>query len=226
MPDEGAVAEAPPGEPTANAGDPQHEQARLAPLSELPPPPEPPPGSVATAEPRTPSGVVATAEPGTSPVDDDEPYDEMDLSLDPTGDSPVTPRRRSYAGEILLVDGIAATSLAIGLADGGSGWAVLGGLGYVFGGPIVHWGHGHAGRGFGSMGLRIGLPLGTLLFASEACDRSCDSAAVGGLVLGAIAAVAIDAGALARERPKPTAVVQVVPTLARDRAGLGLVGAF
>ena len=40
-----------------------------------------------------------------------------------------------------------------------STFGLLGLSTYVLGGPIVHFAHGNAGKGFASLGLRVGAPL-------------------------------------------------------------------
>jgi hypothetical protein len=164
---------------------------------------------------------------------------------------PVPPERTWYGWQILLVDG---GSLALLLAGAGSSSTQvvsdLGGIGYVAGGPTVHWVHGNVGKGFASLALRLGLPLGGLvlglLMANGSCGggNSCDSAVLDillGFGLGFIAAPVIDVAALAYDdapRKTPAAklstpALRLAPTatLPRDAAGrvtpsLGLAGAF
>ena len=81
---------------------------------------------------------------------------------------------------------------------------------YFLGGPAIHWAHGHGRKGLGSLGLRVGLPLGGLiagaLLGSVACGSS-DSefvpcpAVIGalGFLGGAVAAPIVDAAVVARE---------------------------
>lgn len=78
--------------------------------------------------------------------------------------------------------------------------------------PLVHFGHGNVGRGFLSLGMRAGLPLGTAAVGFGLSSESCGSdgeadycagiGAVVGFLAGSLAAVAFDAGVLARE-PAP-----------------------
>lgn len=81
---------------------------------------------------------------------------------------------------------------------------------YVLGGPAIHWAHGHGRKGLGSLGLRVGLPLGGLiggvLLGSVACGSSDDEfvpcpAVIGalGFLGGAVAAPVVDAAVVARE---------------------------
>jgi hypothetical protein len=56
------------------------------------------------------------------------------------------------------------------------------GLGlYALGGPIVHWAHGEVGAGFGSLGLRVVLPLAAVIAFVSACWDKCSSAQADGL---------------------------------------------
>jgi hypothetical protein len=67
-----------------------------------------------------------------------------------------------YGGQILLVDAISIGAIVAGMTVGGGKLAgiSLGGLiVYELGGPIVHWAHRRGPRGFGSLGLRMFLPL-------------------------------------------------------------------
>jgi len=80
---------------------------------------------------------------------------------------PEQPQTTWYGWQTLLADGAAAglVGLAI-LSPDGNGANVLGTASfvtYLVGGPIIHWAHGHGAKGWGSLGLRVGLPLaGTL----------------------------------------------------------------
>jgi hypothetical protein len=112
-----------------------------------------------------------------------------------------------YGWQTLIVDGawiIGAPLLAGAGAGEAAGALVLGG--YLLGAPIVHWSHSQVGRGFGSLGIRVGAPivLGALGYA--ALHDSGSSGDVGGAVggvlgvfLGMTAAIVIDAAVLAYE---------------------------
>jgi hypothetical protein len=113
---------------------------------------------------------------------------------------------RRYGWQILVTDlGVITASAVLGSAseDTGSGMFAAG---YFLGGPAVHIAHGNPGRALGSAIVRISLPvLGALAGVSTANCYSSDDwfcgvghAAYGGLI-GMAAAVAIDAGLLARE---------------------------
>jgi len=81
---------------------------------------------------------------------------------------------------------------------------------YFLGGPAIHWAHGHGRKGLGSLGLRVGLPVGGLiagvLLGSVACGSSDNEfvpcpAVIGalGFLGGAVAAPIVDAAVVARE---------------------------
>ena len=141
----------------------------------------------------------------------------------------------------------------MGLAGAGSSTpaiADLGLIGYVAGGPTVHFAHGHAAKGFGSAALRLALPFAGGLFglalsggncgSGNGCDAVLTDVAIG-FLLGFGAAPAIDVAVLAYdEEPRKapaarlsTPALQLAPTatLPRDAAGrmtptLGVSGAF
>jgi hypothetical protein len=119
------------------------------------------------------------------------------------------PDRRWYGWQTLTVDA-AAITLGIALTAESDTAAVGASMligGYLFGGPIVHAGHGAWGKAAASLGTRVGAPfVGAILaVAVTDCDDWCDLgyAAVGGL-LGAGGAIALDAAAYAYEpAPEP-----------------------
>ena len=89
---------------------------------------------------------------------------------------------------------------------------------YTFGGPAVHWAHGHGRKGLASLGLRVGAPLGGmlagLLLGAASCSGGFDDGdfvpcpvAFGaiGFLAGAVAAPIVDAAVLAREPVTPPA---------------------
>jgi hypothetical protein len=118
---------------------------------------------------------------------------------------------RWYGWQTLAADG-ASLALIIGsisLADSGGdspsaalGWGAFGT--YALGAPIIHLTHSNPGRGFASLGMRVGGPivLGVIGALAENCsNNSREFCGVGGALLGAsagiIAAVAIDAAVFA-----------------------------
>ncbi len=144
-----------------------------------------------------------------------------------------------YGYQIALADGAA---LAAGLITENGG-VMIGG--YLLGGPIIHLAHDQIGRGFLSLGLRVGLPyLGAIAGAAVGesnCQGSDDELfcglgeiIVGGL-LGAATASVIDWTLLARKTTTTTrqalfevGSVRANPNLGVTRGGvsLGLSGSF
>jgi hypothetical protein len=102
---------------------------------------------------------------------------------------------------------------------------------------VVHWAHGHVGRGFASIAINGGLPIlsGALGLAADSPEL-----AIGGLVLGAIVAPGLDAGLLAyddevevpasevdaRRAPLGIQSMAVVPVIQKNQLGLSFVGQF
>lgn len=154
--------------------------------------------------------------------------------------APRTPESRPaketwYGAPIMLADGVAIATLAVGIASsdrtgffiGGATAAVV----YLAGGPLVHASEKQVGVAGISVGMRL-LPLlvGAPIAYLHKDDRDMRGLAAGGFVMagGALAAMIIDAGWLAW---KPTqdnnAYVTVIPTQSVDGARvLSLVGAF
>lgn len=125
--------------------------------------------------------------------------------------------RRWYGWQILLPD-IAGGLLSLvgGFVPGpaGFGIAITGSAVALFGGPIVHWAHGHIGRGFGSLfGLRVGLPvLGALLGlgAGVAAGNTTASIVLGtsvGAGIGSLTGFVIDIAVLAYDSPAAQSAV-------------------
>lgn len=108
-----------------------------------------------------------------------------------------------YGWQILIVDGVSISTAAISLAahkgSGGNAGAAIGILGFLFGGPTVHWVHGHVGTGFASLGVRAAVPL-VLVGMLAVCygKNNCGAVAAASLVT-IPAASAIDAGVFAYE---------------------------
>jgi hypothetical protein len=117
----------------------------------------------------------------------------------------------------------------------------VGVLGYALGAPLVHVGHGHAGKALASVSMRIVAPIAGAFvgFGMADCDGHdaesyCDlDAAAEGFLLGALAAVVIDATVIANEdvRPSPPRVetgFRLVPDVRvrNDRAQVSLAGTF
>jgi hypothetical protein len=129
----------------------------------------------------------------------------------------------------LLLD---TASLAIGAAalsgSNGSGLAVSGGL-FLLGGPIIHGAHGRPGAFFGSLGLRVALPLLGVVVGNGR-GGGCDACSFGpeGFLVGAAGAMIVDALLIGYEdvpSPTPLATLRVAPVIG-ERKGLALAMNF
>jgi hypothetical protein len=155
-----------------------------------------------------------------------------------------------YGWQTLTADGASLAVTLGGIGMNASPVAVVGVGGLYLAAPAVHLAHGRVGVAFGSLGLRMGLPVlgGVIGFAAAAPCSSAESkqflgcafhgwgeAAVGGL-LGLGAAVVLDAALLAhgtREisepaesgRPRVTSVAPSFDPVTRT-ASVGLGGSF
>jgi hypothetical protein len=161
---------------------------------------------------------VATTVASPAPLPPPPPGASVTARVEPAG-------YRWYGWQIIITDSAGSLLSAIGaLTPGGAGIAlgVTGGAVAFLGGPIVHWAHGHVGRGFASMfGLRLGLPVaGALLGAglgAAAGGGRAEPIATGAYIVGGLAAltgVIVDIAALAYDPP-----VTYVP---RARTGVTL----
>lgn len=112
-------------------------------------------------------------------------------------------RRIWYGWHTLLVDAAAITVSAIGISTANETAYWIGGGLQIIGAPIVHWTHGQVGTGFADLGLRILLPLTGALIA-WAPNQSATALTIGAAV-GQVAAIIIDASALAFETPEDNA---------------------
>ena len=152
-----------------------------------------------------------------------------------------TTKQRWYGWETLIGLAITDGALIGGGAALESGLPVVAGLILrPFIGPVVHWRHEHVGRGFGSLGLNVGIPftLGAVGVAATGknCNYSlgCLAGFALGYFIGSIVAPIIDVAALSTEKvtvpvePEALGVqsLTVVPILGKGRTGLGLAGQF
>jgi hypothetical protein len=143
--------------------------------------------------------------------------------------APINDDRRT----LLIIDGLALGAATASLALAGpnssaqkGASAALGALAvgaFLLDGPIYHWSHGYPGRGFGSLGIRLALPIaGAALGFAIACSgaycwgnsneqhlpQASNVPPLVGLTLGIAAAAAADAWWLVDE---DEARVSVVP---------------
>jgi hypothetical protein len=154
-----------------------------------------------------------------------------------------------YGWQTLLVDAAALGTGVTGFAlSGGKGNVpgTIGILGYVLGAPIVHWVHGHAGKGAADAGIRLLGPLvlggiGFLLGLPGGTNANGDPVVAQvtgaiGLGIGYAAVVTLDAAVFAFDarlvdrdpEPPPQTTVSVLPTVQLRPGGatLGLGGLF
>ena len=132
------------------------------------------------------------------------------------------PPPASYGSQTGALDLAAILTVGIGAATQVPLIAALGGATYLLGGPVTHWAHGHIGRGFGSLGLRIALPvafgyLGGVFGSGISCSaedcrfyNALGGSALG-IAVGATGAMLLDGLWLAHEpEPKPEQRVTIV----------------
>ena len=158
-------------------------------------------------------------------------------------------KQRWYGWQTLTVDAVPAALFSSALPANEGQEVVLWGLGsvsFALGGPIVHAAHGRPLTAFGSLALRLGLPVLGMSIGSQflSCefsqddddfDPSCEAddtpLIVGGL-FGAATASALDAGFLAFEpngaRPRRERGAFIAPSLSLPPGGAQLMlrGAF
>lgn len=168
----------------------------------LAPTPEAAPASVAASPP------ASSATP-TSPAASAAPVPVVEEAIHPFPTDETS--SRWYGWQTLATDGaavalvLASIATAGGSGDSASGACGVGAVGvYALGAPAVHFVHGNPGRGFASLGIRVGAPvvLGFLGVEAENCgEHGGDFCGFGGALLGVsagiIGAIAIDAAVLA-----------------------------
>jgi hypothetical protein len=164
---------------------------------------------------------------------------------DATEDARLGPRRTWYGWQTLAADGASFGMLtaAVVLSNQSGGQSKndagallwFGALGYELGPGIIHFIHKNPGRGFASMGLRLGMPLaGAILGASAASGCrgfGCEEGGAGlGILLGMGGAIALDAAVLAYDDPRKPGRHDVglrltpLMTVTRQKAWLGFGG--
>jgi hypothetical protein len=148
---------------------------------------------------------------------------------------------RWYGWQTLLSDAASIGVALLGAHAEQDTILVAGFTGLLVGPPMIHWGHGQVGEGFGSLALRapyVGFALaagygGCLAGAPEDPDPpECGYLRLG-FFLGALAmpvAIIVDAAVLAYDDPEPDARAsyRVAPWLDAERSagGASLVGRF
>lgn len=143
-----------------------------------------------------------------------------------TADTTQKKEKEWYGWQTLICDGASVVTAPIGVGIGG----------YLLCAPIVHFAHGQPLAGIGSLGLRLGAPLG-LAIAGGVLERGVSSGGTGrgyagaavGFVLGIATAITLDAALLARKEVKNTEKKPtIVPTgnAQSGRIELGVAGTF
>jgi len=162
--------------------------------------------------------------------------------------APDAPTRNWYGEQLLIGYGASDVLVAAGIISGGDApfFALLGtGLVVqVVAAPIVHWSHGHVGRGFVSLGLNGGLPfaagaLGYLAGSANTGGPFDVGTAVPGMVFGFMTGMfigrAIDVAVLSYDkvedgspapRRKAAPELTLAPVVGRGQTGLGVAGIF
>jgi hypothetical protein len=154
------------------------------------------------------------------------------------GEASPEQERQWYGAPIVAIDAAAFTLIVLGGVafhpedEYGEALRHAGVATYFAGGPLVHWARGHSRRGFASLGLRAGLPIGAALFAggiglgidTASGSKTAETAAGAAAALGILAAPVLDAAVLAWEAPAASGVGSgwvfvAVPVVARDSAG-------
>lgn len=208
-----------------------------------PAPPPPPPAAPAIALPPG-SRLVPTGDGGFV-VQGPAPVAPTVTATAPESSYPKTylrpPRKVWYGWQTLLVDGAGLLVGALAASNESGGMAGVALLNYSIGAPIVHAAHGEGIRALASVGLRTAVPMAVGLLAYGISDNSGDeSAFYSGVALGALGAMAIDAGVLAYEehcgcerdakatKKNVAKSFTITPTVAPRSGGatLGVVGSF
>jgi hypothetical protein len=201
-------------------------------------PPLPPLPPVAVEAPPPVAPPLPPAPPSTAPVAPLPPPNQWRPIVAPPPSPPPT-ERRWYGHQTLIVDGLSLSFIALGIRNTPQ-LAEVGLAGFLFGAPTVHWAHGHVGKGFGSLALRLVPPIVALYLLIDGSNGFSDSGssrtngaevAVGAIVgLAWIpTAVTVDAAVLARETvPVEAQKVSWTPrfSLTRGGATVGAGGAF
>lgn len=162
------------------------------------------------------------------------PYGPVPIA--PPAPAPPATEQRWYGWQTLISDG--ASLLLVSMASQNRKESIqnvtfgLAAAGITLGAPIIHWSHGHVGKGFASLGIRLGMPTMGMLFLANGIsgNRSDDRSILLGVLLLAAwlpTSIAVDAAVLAREEV-PVSRVSLVPLVAPTHGGgtLGLGGTF
>ena len=137
--------------------------------------------------------------------------------------------------ETLVVDGAAIDLVAVGAGANSAELALVGGIAWLLGAPLVHAAHGHGWKALGSGAMRVGASAVVLAVLASTCchERPKGSAGDGAFVSVAVltfpTVIALDAAVLARDEPlvEPPSVAWLPSlSLTRDHVTVGIQGAF
>jgi hypothetical protein len=170
--------------------------------------------------------LLATATPALAQADSfgaaPSAWDGTDASLV----APVPPKasvtRTWYGWQILLAD---AALIGGAMVAGDEALDMLLPA-LALSGPTIHILNGHPGRAAGSLGMRVGLPIGTGLLLSAGCTGwDCLATFAGGFLIGGATAEVIDV-AWSRSEVLEDLPVRPMVNATETSAVLGLGGAF
>lgn len=197
---------------------------------DLPPPPAPPPGYTPAPEYTPPSPVRRSPHAA--------PYAAQSELEYPPRDEPGS-REVWYGYQILAAFGVSHLTLIVGAATEDATLIGIGIGGHFLSAPIVHWANAEVGRGFGSLAMNVGLPIGGF-FVGYGLGAIIDDPPTSGVAafivgaMGLIAAPVIDLAVLAYKKPSgssdsaagwPTRVM-LAPVLGHKLTGVGIGGQF
>ncbi len=148
-----------------------------------------------------------------------------------------------YRWQVVASDALAIGSVVLGGKTASDGWYTLGMGSYLFGAPLVHAANGRTGRALGSLTLRVAIPLVGAFGGAKLDSPRCGAPAPGardacasdtfpsrgfatGIVLGAVAAMALDTWLLAKPVHKPTRGWTPNASALRGGISVGVSGAF
>lgn len=222
----------------------------------LPPPPPAPAGAAppatAAATPLPPAPAPPSAQsappPAAQSVPPPQPYAPHGQAPFAPGYPPPPPPQtesRWYGWQTLIADGASLAAFGAGVAGAGGTAGGVGVTGLFLGAPIIHWGHGHVGKGFGSLALRALPPIVGAVLIIDGCGSGCFDGGDGKqsgqnsaeqtlgvllLVAWLPTAISVDAAVLAYEdvpvRPSPAVTWTPSITPMRGGATLGASGTF
>jgi hypothetical protein len=186
-------------------------------------------------------GEPSALQPPLQPSSDEEApkADAVGQSSDQV--PPLPPKKPTlwYGGPIVALDAGSTLAVIVGATQDAPALAIAGVGTYLLGGPAVHGANGQVGRAFGSLGLRLGVPLGgagvgALIGAAavgddDPYDWGPAIGALFGFGTGVVGAMVLDSAVLARKpAPKPQTGLQWTPTVSvgKRTTQVSVVGTF